>query len=637
MHPFTRALALAASLLLAAVAARAQQPPPVVDFFDRAAMYNEQLAPDGRQLAMVVHPRGQRGRLVVVDTEKLTAKVVASFTNGDVHWVRWINDRRLVFGATGGFHDVTLYRAVNSDGTEMSEPFTSQPPGRFHSPSPLQDSDSFFWASPRYDNIGNFQRVALYRVDSRTRHPIPMRSPGDAYEWAMDEKGEPAAATVREAGGRSSVKYFDPATKDWRTLFEFDTFGTAAMYPVALGPSGSNTLYVRAYNGRDKSALHVYDLAKNQLDPQPLVTLADHDFDGFPVRHAGRIVGFRYTSDAAGTAWVDPAFKAIQDAVDKLLPGTVNTITSAVRNQTTRLLVRSHSDRSPYVFYLYDSATNKLTALGKWRPMIDPKQMARTDVVKYRARDGLEIPARLTLPQGGGKNLPMVVLVHTGAFTRGDGWGWSPEAQFLASRGYAVLQPETRGSRGFGLNHFKAGWKQWGLAMQDDIADGAKWAAQQGIADPARICIAGSVWGGYSALMGLVRDPGLYRCAVAMQAITDLPAFATNWQAFNEELRVHGIPMMVGDAEKDAQQLKETSPLHRAAQIRQPVFLAHWDYRRAVPFEHGSKMRDALKANGVTVDWVDFATDWKLDSEFQDTQEVWGRIEKFLARHLAKP
>lgn len=473
MFPRLRLFAFVAAVLLAASAARAQQLQPAVDFFDRAALYNEVLSPDGRQLAMVVHPRGQRGRLVVVDTEKMSAKVVASFTNGDVHWARWINDRRIVFGATGGFHDVTVTRAVNSDGSEMSEPFSVPGGGRFHSAAPLQDSDSFFWASARYDNIGNFQRVALYRVDSRTRHPTPLRSPGDAYEWALDNQGEPVAATVREGNGRSSVKYFDGGKKEWRTLFEFDSFGTAAMFPVALGPAGSNTLYVRAYNGRDTSALHTWDLAKDQLDPQPLVTLAGYDFDGFPVRHAGRIVGFRYTSDAAGTAWVDPAFKAIQEAVDKLLPDTVNIINSAVRNQTTKLLVRSHSDRAPFTFHLYDTATGKLTVLGKWRPMIDPKRMARVDVVKYRARDGLEIPARLTLPPGGGKNLPMVVLVHSTAFMRGGSWGWDAEAQFLASRGYAVLQPEIRGSQGFGLKHFKAGWKQWGLAMQDDLADGA--------------------------------------------------------------------------------------------------------------------------------------------------------------------
>lgn len=637
MFSWLKWLAPAVALFVSVSVVQAQQPPPLADFFDRAAMYSPVLSPDGRQLAVILHPRGQRGRLAVLDTDKLSAKVVASFTNGDVHSVRWINDRRLVFGATGGTHDVTVYRAVNSDGTEMSEPFSAPYGGRFHSAAPLQDSDHFFWASPRYDIRGQFERVNLYRVDSRTRHPTPIRPPGDAYEWMMDDKGEPAVVTVREGNGRSAVRYFDPTAKDWRTLFEFETFGTAAVYPVALGPAGSDQLFVRAYNGRDRSALHVYDLAKNQLDPQPLVTLAEHDFDGFAVRHAGRIVGFRYTSDAVGTAWVAPAFKAIQDTVDKLLPSTVNIVTSSVRNQTTKLLVSAFSDRAPYTFYLYDSASQKLTALGKWKPMIEPRQMARTDVVKYKARDGIDIPARLTLPQGSSRNLPMVVLVRSAAFSRGGAWGWDAEAQFLASRGYVVLQPEPRGARGFGLKHFKAGWKQWGLAMQDDIADGAKWAAQQGLADPKRVCIAGSLYGGYSALMGLVRDPELYRCAVALQAITDLPSYATNWQAFTEELRVHGIPMMLGDADRDAQQLKETSPVFRAAAIKQPVFIAHWDYRRAVPFEHGLRMRDALRANGTPVDWTDFATDWTLEREFQDTQAVWGDIEKFLARHMGKP
>ncbi|MEG1056009.1 MAG: TonB-dependent receptor, partial [Janthinobacterium sp.] len=147
--------------------------------------------------------------------------------------------------------------------------------------------------------------------------------------------------------------------------------------------------------------------------------------------------------------------------------------------------------------------------------------MASRQLLHVKARDGLTLPAWLTLPKGSGRQLPLVVLIHDGPWQRGD-WGWDPASQFLASRGYAVLEPDYRGSTGLGARHFRAGWKQWGLAMQDDIADAARWAITEGIADPQRICLAGGGYGGYATLMGLGRDPALFRCGIAWSSIPDL-------------------------------------------------------------------------------------------------------------------
>jgi dipeptidyl aminopeptidase/acylaminoacyl peptidase len=310
-----------------------------------------------------------------------------------------------------------------------------------------------------------------------------------------------------------------------------------------------------------------------------------------------------------------------------------------------KLLVVAYSDHEPSTYLLYDTASGKLTEIGKRLPEIDPKRMARVDVVKNKARDGLEIPARLTLPRGEPRRRPLVVLVHPGPWRRGGSttgenetaWGWHAEAQFLASRGYAVLQPEFRGSRGFGSRLFNAGAHQWGLAMQDDLADGAQWAAEQGFADPKRVCVAGAGYGGYAALMGVAKHPDVFRCAVALQAITDLEEYSSNWQYFNEEDRIHGIPLLLGDPQKDAARLRATSPLSRAADIKQPVFLAHWDWNRLVPFFHGAKMRDALKARGMPVEWVEYSNDWTPERDFEEAKDVWTRIEKFLERHLAQP
>jgi dipeptidyl aminopeptidase/acylaminoacyl peptidase len=263
--------------------------------------------------------------------------------------------------------------------------------------------------------------------------------------------------------------------------------------------------------------------------------------------------------------------------------------------------------------------------------------MSPMDMVRYKARDGLEIPAYLTLPAASAvkKNLPLIVYVHGGPWGRGATWQWRADVQFLASRGYAVLQPEFRGSTGFGLKHFKAGFKQWGLAMQDDLADGARWAVALGIADPKRICIMGASYGGYATLMGLARDGDLFRCGVEWVGVTDmLLLFDASWSDLNDAFKRYALPEMIGDRVKDAALLEASSPVKQAARIRNPLLMAYGRIDRRVPIEHGKRMREALKANNPDVEWVEYEKDghgWSLPETEIDW---WTRVEKFLARHL---
>jgi dipeptidyl aminopeptidase/acylaminoacyl peptidase len=218
---------------------------------------------------------------------------------------------------------------------------------------------------------------------------------------------------------------------------------------------------------------------------------------------------------------------------------------------------------------------------------------------------------------------------------RGTSWSWNAEVQFLASRGYAVLQPEFRGSTGFGASHHEAGWKQWGRAMQDDLADGARWAIAQGIADPKRIAIAGASYGGYAALMGLVRDPDLYACAINWVGVTDLDLlFSATWSDFSPSFRRHGLPRLVGDRRADAAMLREHSPIHRAAEIKKPVLMAYGRKDRRVPIEHGERMRDALRRHNPNVEWVLYDEEGHGWHKRETNIDFWTRVEKFLARHL---
>jgi dipeptidyl aminopeptidase/acylaminoacyl peptidase len=268
--------------------------------------------------------------------------------------------------------------------------------------------------------------------------------------------------------------------------------------------------------------------------------------------------------------------------------------------------------------------------------------MGRQEPIRYKARDGLEIPGLLTLPPGGvRKNLPMVVLVHGGPWVRGASWGWNPQSQFLASRGYAVLQVEFRGSTGFGIRHFEAGLKQWGLGMQNDIADGTRWAIDQGIADPRRICIAGSSYGGYATLMGLVNDPDLYRCGIDWIGVTDIELMYTGtWFSKSDAspgyLR-YGMPVLIGDPVKDAAQLKATSPIQQAARIQQPLLLAYGKEDRRVPIYHGKKFYSAVTRTNKQVEWVAYGGEghgWSLPKNRID---FWQRVERFLDKHIGQP
>jgi dipeptidyl aminopeptidase/acylaminoacyl peptidase len=286
---------------------------------------------------------------------------------------------------------------------------------------------------------------------------------------------------------------------------------------------------------------------------------------------------------------------------------------------------------------LLNKETGRLTRLGGQRPDIEPGLMSPMDMVRYKARDGLEIPAYLTLPHSAAvkRKLPLIVYVHGGPWVRGGEWEWRPDVQFLASRGYAVLQPEFRGSRGFGRKHLEAGFKQWGLAMQDDLADGARWAIAQGIADPQRICLMGASYGGYATLMGLIKDGDLFRCGVEWVGVTDLLLmYDASWSDTSDDIKRYGLPVLLGDRTKDAALLEANSPVVQHERLKNPLLMGSGRIDQRVPIEHGERLYKALRSHNAGVEWVQYDKDghgWSLPETEVDW---WTRIEKFLTRHI---
>jgi dipeptidyl aminopeptidase/acylaminoacyl peptidase len=264
--------------------------------------------------------------------------------------------------------------------------------------------------------------------------------------------------------------------------------------------------------------------------------------------------------------------------------------------------------------------------------------MAYKHPLRYGARDGLSIPAYLTLPNGvPPKNLPMVVLVHGGPSVRGGHWGFNREAQFLASRGYAVLEPDFRGSLGYGRKHEMAGWRQWGLGMQNDVADGARWAIAKGFADPKRICVAGASYGGYATLMGLVNDPDIFRCGVSWVGVTDINLlYSVTWGDMSEEARKYQLPLWIGDQVQDAAQLAATSPIVQAARIKRPLILAYGGSDSRVPVVHGTKFYSAVKAHNPDVEWIEYVNEGHGWRSMQANVDFWSKVEVFLNKHIGK-
>jgi dipeptidyl aminopeptidase/acylaminoacyl peptidase len=304
--------------------------------------------------------------------------------------------------------------------------------------------------------------------------------------------------------------------------------------------------------------------------------------------------------------------------------------------------VFSRSDQDPGRYYLLDPKSHRLEFLGAVRKGIDPEKMPERKPVRYTARDGLEIPAYLTLPKGKDlKNLPVVLYVHGGPWVRGASWTWEAEPAYLASLGYAVLEPEFRSSRGWGKALFEAGWKQWGRAMQDDLNDGVDWLAKQGIADPKRACIMGASYGGYAVMMGLARDPDRWKCGINYVGVTDINYYFTvTWTDYfyrAQDYLNYVATEYIGDPDKDAAQFKATSPLENASKIKAPVLMVYGGSDRRVPIVHGERMRDALEKQKTPVEWVNYPEEghgFMLESNRMD---FYKRVAAFLRRNIGNP
>ena len=666
---------------------------PVEAFYRHADLRDAKLSPSGRRLAVSVN-RGDRVGLAVFDLQGQAAPLtVAQFGDADVRSFEWVNDERLVFNIVeldAGSGDQRWAPGLFSVGLDGVRPrllvrtgrdFLVGNAGGLHQPLewyhrrlavPVGGGDEVVVGKYRFDGAHELLDVVPLRLNVVTGRvqSLARGMPEGVTRWWFDPQGEPRVGEAEHAG-QVTLHWRAPGGDGWQVLARFPAL-SRDFWPKYVDAAGQ--LYVTADGGNaaGTSVLKRFDFNAGKPSAKALVSTPGftyqgellHDLaDAADARPAA--LGVRVLTDAWTTVWFDPRLTRLQQLADEKLPGRTNTLTcSRCLSDSAVLLVQSASDQDPGQLWLYRVAGAAWQRVGAVRQDIDPRRMATLDFHRFKARDGLEIPVWVTLPSprrlalaaaalaapaaaamsasaasaapGPAAPGPAVLLVHGGPWVRGGHWAWDADAQFLASRGYVVIEPEFRGSTGYGRRLFRAGFRQWGLAMQDDLADAVQWAVAQGWVDPKRVCIAGASYGGYATLMGLVRHPDLYRCGIAWMAVTD-PRLMFEWRwfsDFSEEGRLYSWPQLVGDPVADAEMLAANSPLAQAARIKAPLLLAHGAQDLRVAIEHAEKLRAALRAAGRDPTWVVYPDEghgWQRpDNRFDFAR----RMERFLAQHL---
>ncbi len=301
----------------------------------------------------------------------------------------------------------------------------------------------------------------------------------------------------------------------------------------------------------------------------------------------------------------DDEYEQIYNKLSSKLPDYEITITSKNLNEDI-FIIRTYSDKTRGAYYIYDVSNDELKKLADLSPWLDEEKMANQLPIQFTSRDGLTINGYLTLPAGktidNAENLPVIVNVHGGPWAR-DSWGFNPEIQFLANRGYAILQINFRGSTGYGKEFWQASFKQWGLTMQDDITDGTQWLIDEGIADPKKIAIYGGSYGGYATLMGIVKEPDLYCCAIDYVGVSNMFTFMKTIPPYWEPM-LDMMYEMVGNPEEDSILLRQVSPVFHVDKIKVPLFIAQGANDPRVNIDESDQIVEALKNRDVDVQYL---------------------------------
>ncbi|HEX4301528.1 MAG TPA: S9 family peptidase [Rhizomicrobium sp.] len=625
----------AAGMLAAVQPAAAQTLPPVEAFGDLPFISQPQLSPDGKHFAGIQSLDGKPAAVVYTVNSPDPPQVFAS-DNWLVHSVHWVKNDRVVmftktsqaipFGSNPDLH--TWYRAISLQvgGTDWVQLFDRRNESVSMNSSTADIVDKMpddpnsilmpLWTRPANDRVdndpnssvgggyGGDYRFSLYRVDVHTGNAAIVEDGGKrGGTWLSDGTGG-VVGRVDWTPSPQTGHLFIKNGGSWSQVRDFE-YGEGNTVQGLLYDGAALAFAQRNEQGR--MALYRMDRTTGATGT-PLFSDPHYDFaDTLADDWTDRVIGVSYGVDKAEYVYFDPARAALQHRIAEAFPGEDAHAVSATQSGD-KVIVAVESPQRPRTYYFMERDTHYIAKIASAYPNLKATDLGEMKPYPYKARDGLDIAAYLTLPPGRpAKNLPLVVMPHGGPDGR-DTIGFDWWAQFLANRGYAVLQPNFRGSFGYGLAFSVAGRLQWGRQIQDDISDGVKKAIADGIADGKRVCIVGASFGGYAALAGATFSPDLYACAASIAGPSDLG------RMMNDERRIYGtnsssVKFWEQRMGTDSASFDAASPALHAGQVRAPVLLMHGKLDTTVAYAESEEEQDALTRAGKKVELVTFDAD----------------------------
>jgi dipeptidyl aminopeptidase/acylaminoacyl peptidase len=596
---------------------------PLRDFFRNPERSSFQISPDGATLAFM-QPYQNRMNVFVQPRAGGEPVRLTSETERDVAGYFWKGSRRIVylkdFKGDENFHLV----AVDIAGGPPVDltPF---------------DKVRAMIVDDRYDNddemiVALNKRTAevfdVYRLDLDSGElTLIAENPGNVTGWATDHSGAIRLAIVTD-GVNTSILH---RPNDGAAFQNVITTNFKENIRPLFFDFDNKLLFASSNIGRDKAAIVRLDPATAKEDgvifQHPEVDVESFDWS----RKRKVCTEVQFITWKRERKFFDAETEAIFADLEARLPGYEIDLQSNNRDEDI-FVVAAWSDRTQGVRYLYERASGNLTKLAEITPWLDENELAEMKPISYAARDGLTIHGYLTLPRGGRKNLPLVVNPHGGPWAR-DGWGYNPEVQFLANRGYAVLQVNFRGSVGYGRAFWEKSFRQWGKTMQDDVTDGVKYIIQQGIADSKRVAIYGGSYGGYATLAGLAFTPELYACGIDYVGVSNLFTFLKTIPPYWKPM-LDMFYEMVGHPEKDKDLLTAASPVLHAENIRVPLLIAQGAQDPRVNIDESDQMVAALKKHDVPVEYIVKDNEGHGFHNEENRFEFYETMEKFLDKYL---
>lgn len=640
--------------------ALAQQAPPAAAFAALPEMNFVRLSPDGQAVAWANDPGGSP---VVVIFDLTTGRDLQRLSpkNARVRDLDWADNRTLVMSISRSLsasaktvaeqrYEFQRFLAVDArSGGEARSLLMEDPNREFvtsaqllnlhpEKPETVIMATWSFSETERRQELGSRltggrkdegYELSLFEVSTRTGNGRMIES-GSPYtdDWIVDGAGRAIARSEWNPETRSYTILAKQGNL-WKSIYSADIDYEFEL--IGLSADG-RSLLARSARGSDKFKIWSIPVTGGELSlfyehpEQDVTSIVTDRFSEAPV-------GFRIGGSQPTVHWIDPKLDAMQKAVARAFPGKIAAVFDRSEDYK-RLVAQVESASEPPVYYLIDFAKGTADIIGDTYPALADTALGKQQSMTYKSRDGLEIPAYLTLPPGREpKNLPLVVFPHGGPYARDDtGFDWM--TQFFATRGYAVLQPQFRGSWGFGAALMRAGNRQWGRAMQDDITDGVRHLGESGVADPSRVCIVGSSYGGYAALAGAAFTPDLYRCAASINGIADI-----GYQAgFQREK--FGADSDALQAWKDlignpsAEDLARFSPSRSVQTIRAPILLIHATNDSVVPRRQSETFARLLKDAGRTHQFIELPGEDHWLSAGDSRLKVLQALESFLATNL---